>query len=302
MSEADGMERPVRPAPRLERTAHKGSAGRLLCFAGSGWMPGAAILVVRAAQRAGAGLVTLASFGRELVRTVAPASPETIYLDLSGVGESLEKGWRTLMAEREDQVRVAGPGLGRTPRTDDLVWQLVEDDFKGPTVFDADALYAVGTDLGTFARRGGPTVLTPHPGEAARLLGENRLPDDDEGRLAAALEIARSAGSICGLKGHRTVVTDGTRVYVNETGNPGMGTAGAGDVLVGILGAYLCSAVGQASEGWGVFEAVATSVHLHGLAGDLAAETLGERAVIATSLIDFLAGAERRLRAGRSQG
>jgi len=296
MSAAEEKMRPIRPAPRLEETAHKGRAGHVLCFAGSEMMPGAAILIVRAAQRGGAGLVTLATFGRELVRIVAPASPETIYLDLSGVSEeNLVKGLPAALEGRDDQVRVVGPGLGRTPRTADLVWQLIEDDFAGPTVFDADALHAVGTDTGAFARRSAPTILTPHPGEAARLLGVNRIPNDDAGRVECALEIAHSAESICVLKGHRTIVTDGTRTHVNETGNPGMGTAGSGDVLVGILGAYLCSAVGQSTEGWGIFEATATAVHLHGLAGDLAEKMLGERAVIASSMIDFLPAAQLRL-------
>lgn len=296
MSVPDEKMRPIRPAPRLEEVAHKGRAGHLLCFAGSETMPGAAILIVRAAQRGGAGLVTLATFGRELVHIVAPASPETIYLDLSGVGEeNLVKGLPAALEGRDDQARVVGPGLGRTPRTADLVWQLIEDDFAGPTVFDADALHAVGTDTGAFARRSAPTVLTPHPGEAARLLGVNRIPNDDDGRVECALEIARSAESICVLKGHQTIITDGKRTSINVSGNPGMATAGSGDVLVGILGAYLMSAAAQRSQWWGVFEAVVTAVYLHGLAGDLAAEELGERGVVASSMIRYLPAAQLQL-------
>jgi hydroxyethylthiazole kinase-like uncharacterized protein yjeF len=301
MSETPKKELTVQPAPSLRPNAHKGRAGHLLCFAGSSTMPGAPILIVRAAQRAGAGLVTLAVFEREMVAAVAVASPETIYLDLSRAKDDLAKGLAAALKHREDQVRVVGPGLGRTHRTADLVWYLIEDEFASPMVFDADALQAVGTDIAAFARRVAPTVLTPHPGEAARLLGVNRIPEEEEGRIECALEIARFSESICVLKGHRTIVTDGKRMYVNESGNPGMATAGSGDVLAGIIGAYLCSVVLQGSEAWGNFDAVCTAVHLHGLAGDLAAEEIGERAVIASSMIDYLPAAQLRQAGERSE-
>ena len=130
-------------------------------------------------------------------------------------------------------------------------------------------------------------MLTPHPGEAARLLGR-RIPAEPEGRAEAACEIARRAGAVCCLKGAATVVSDGERTYVNDTGNPGMATAGAGDVLAGILGALLAG-------GPPAFERAAFAVRVHGLAGDRAARALGARSVVASDLIDHLPGALREL-------
>ena len=285
----------VRPAPPLDALAHKGRAGHVLCFAGSETMPGAAILILRAAQRAGAGLVTLATFDGRIIYSVAAAVPEAVYLDLSRSRDVIERGLPPKLVSRSDHVRVVGPGLGQGERTADLVQHLAEDEFKGPMVLDADALNVLGSRPEALAARRGPLVITPHPGEAARLTGVKEIPEDDEGRLECAGQIARSAKAFCVLKGHRTIVTDGERSYVNPTGNPGMATAGAGDVLVGILGAYLASATLQGSETWGIFDAICASVYLHGLAGDLAAAELGQRAVIASSLVDFLSAAQREL-------
>lgn len=286
----------VRPAPPLDPLAHKGRAGHVLCLAGSETMPGAAILILRAAQRAGAGLVTLGTFDGGMIYPVASAVPEAIYLDLTRSRAVLDRGLPPSLQGRADHVRVVGPGLGQEERTGALIRRLVRDEeFSGPLVIDADGLNVLDDEPERLAPRRGPLVITPHPGEAARLLGKESIPADDARRLEVARHLARTAKAICVLKGHRTVVTDGERSWVNTTGNPGMATAGAGDVLVGILGAYLASAVVGGSEEWGVFEAVQTSVYLHGLAGDLAAQELGQRAVIASSLVEFLSPAQREL-------
>ena len=137
-------------------------------------------------------------------------------------------------------------------------------------------------------------VVTPHPGEAERLLGR-KIPGDDAGRATAAKEISRRSRAICCLKGHRTVVAEGERVYVNETGNPGMATAGAGDVLAGILGAYLAPCAHGNAPSWTPFDAAASAVHVHGLAGDLAAAEVGRRGLVASDLIRFLPSAQARL-------
>lgn len=264
--------------PPLEEDAHKGDAGRLLVLAGSAPMPGAAILCCRAAQRGGAGLVTLVadSDEHELARAVAPASPETVHAALDGAS------FEAFLSERIDRAAVAGPGLGIGATTRAHVEALVAR-FDGPIGFDADALTVVAGEPERFAGRAAPTVLTPHPGEAARLLGRG-VPPDDDGRAACARELARRAGAIVCLKGAGTVVTDGERLVVNATGNPGMATAGAGDVLLGLLGAYLC---GLGPE-YDAFDAAVAAVHVHGLAGDLAAADLGRRAVCASDLVDFL--------------
>lgn len=287
------MSQPV-PPPQLPPEAHKGTAGRVLCLAGSETMPGAALLVVRSAQRAGAGLVTLASFERSLIQSAAVAAPEAVHLDLSRSRDLIAGRLPAQLAGRDDHARVAGPGLGRGGRTDELVRRLVTDEYEGALVLDADGLGVVEGAPEVLATCRGPLVVTPHPGEAARLLGCDSIGSEPEERREAALAIARATSGICVLKGHGTVVTDGERVVVSGTGNPGMATAGAGDVLVGILGAYLALTRSLPTDGWGPFEATLAAVHVHGLAGDLAAERLGRRAVTASSITEHLCLAQQR--------
>lgn len=294
-----GSTQPL-PAPDLPLDAHKGSAGRVLVMAGSETMPGAAILVLRAAQRAGAGLVTLATFDKAIIHAAAIAAPEAVYVDLSRSKDLIAGRMPSQLQGRDDDVRVAGPGLGRGGRTDELVRRLIADDFEGPLVLDADALNIVHHTPEVLAQTAGDLVLTPHPGEAARLLGVESLPSDPEGRVECAQRIARASSSVCVLKGHGTVVTDGERTHVNSTGNPGMATAGSGDVLSGVVGAYLAASRQAAREGWGVFEAVRSAVHVHGLAGDLAARALGQRAVVASAIIDHLPRAQMEHREGKT--
>jgi len=290
------VSKDILPPPELPPDAHKGTAGRLLCFAGSEHMPGAAILTVRAAHRAGAGLVTLATLTRQLLHVVPVASPETTYLDLCDEPELLAGRLPRRVRDHAHHARVAGPGLSRSAAALQLARQLVADEFDGPLVLDADALHAFDGELELIRRRAGALVLTPHPGEAAALLGDD-VPAEPEGRIEAARHVADVAGGICVLKGLGTVVTDGERVFVNRTGNAGMATAGSGDVLSGILGAYLCrlASSAQVEGGRGRFDAFSASVaavHVHGLAGDLAARAIGRRGLIASDLIDHLPAAQ----------
>ena len=155
-----------RPPPRLPPDAHKGTAGRVLCVVGSAAMPGAAILVVRAAQRAGAGLVTLGCLDRELAAVVPPAAPEAVLLDLSQSLEPLRKD-----GERFDS-RVAGCGLGALTRTTSAVEMLLES--PAPLVLDADALNVLAGEAERLRSGSAQVVITPHPLEAARLLGLHR--------------------------------------------------------------------------------------------------------------------------------
>ncbi|MAF67282.1 MAG: NAD(P)H-hydrate dehydratase [Planctomycetes bacterium] len=285
---------PLPPPPSLPKDAHKGSAGRLLCLAGSGAYPGAAILVSRAAQRAGAGLVTLGFLDPALRAIVASAVPETVHLDLSGWGGATDGPLPEGLAGRADHARVIGPGLGAGDAARALVHALLADGFEGPLVLDADGLNALAGRLEIVAASRAQVVLTPHPGEAARLLGRGELASDDAGRRAAALEISARADAVCCLKGHRTLVAEGERVFANRTGNPGMATAGSGDVLAGILGAYLARAAAGGAVARTVFELSCAAVAVHGAAGDSVAEALGETAVVASDLIDHLPAAQRR--------
>jgi len=163
-------------------------------------------------------------------------------------------------------------------------------------VVDADGLNALAGAPERLREHAGPVVITPHPGEAARLLGR-AVPRHDEERARAARELAARSGAIVCLKGHRTVVAGERALYVNDTGNPGMATAGTGDVLAGILGAYLAASSSAPVSTWTPFDACASAVRVHGLAGDLAAKELGRRALVASDLIDFLGRAQRRVRA-----
>lgn len=269
------------PPPELPLDAHKGTAGRVLLACGSAWMPGAAILAARAAQRAGAGLVRLACRDRGLVAIVAPVAPEAVF-----VHDPLDA-----LAAGDQHAALAGPGLG----LDDVARGIVAralDRADVPLLLDADALTILAREPRLAEARRGPLVLTPHPGEASRLLARD-VPPDPAGRADAARAIARRFRAIVCLKGRGTVVTDGERAFVNDTGNPGMATAGAGDVLAGIAVAYLAQTATCASPAWTAFDAAARAVWIHGRAGDLAAAELGARALVASDLVAFLPRAQQ---------
>jgi NAD(P)H-hydrate epimerase len=263
--------------PARSADAHKGTAGLVLVVAGSRGMAGAAALVAGAALRAGAGLVRVATADAAL-DTVAGLVPccTTAPLPDDGAAISGEAAATVLtLADGQDALAM-GPGLGQT----DGVARAVRDVLAGvsvPVVLDADALNVLGDEAGAvLADSPATAVLTPHPGEAARLLGAS--PKQVQGdREAAAAELAGIA-DVAVLKGAGTVVTDGSRVYVNETGNPGMATAGAGDVLTGVLTALVAS-------GMEPFDAAVLGVWAHGKAGDLAAERLGPLGLTAWDIL-----------------
>ena len=172
-----------------------------------------------------------------------------------------------------------GPGLGRAESIRELVHWVV-DSVKVPTVLDADALNALSaqTDILSDLRR--PLIITPHPGEFARLTGRSTAEIQGD-RETHAIALARADHLIVVLKGARTVVTDGRRVYVNTTGNPGMARGGSGDVLTGVIAAL----IGQQLP---PFEAAQLGVHVHGLAGDIARDQNGEIGMIAGDIVDSL--------------
>jgi NAD(P)H-hydrate epimerase len=286
--ERDEQTRDLAP-PTLAEDAHKGDAGRVLALVGSRLMPGAALLVARAAQRAGAGLVTVGCQDRELLGLVPGAAPEAVLLDLAGSAQPT-----FVLGRRSDHAVVCGCGLGQGERARALVEALFSSNLACPLALDADALNLLSERPEQVRDHRGPVVITPHPGEAARLLGRE-VPADDEGRLRAARELAERTGAVAVLKGRRTIVAEGRHVYVNETGNAGMATAGAGDVLAGILAAYLALCGTGASGDWTPLDAACAAVRVHGLAGDVAAAHVGRRALIASDLIAWLPAAQRRL-------
>jgi NAD(P)H-hydrate epimerase len=266
-------------APR-PADSHKGTFGHVLVVAGSRAMSGAAILCASAALRGGAGLVTLA--------TPDPAHPAaaaanpcylTLPLPADDHGQLAAAADHALLAAAAKcTVLACGPGLGQGHGVSRVVVDLLARSGK-PCVLDADGLNVVGRTPEALRRRD-PLVITPHPGEFARLLGRPiaAVQADREG---LAVPFAAERRLVLVLKGHQTVVTDGQRVYRNTTGNPGMATGGTGDVLTGLIAAL----IGQHLD---PFAAAQLGVYLHGLAGDLAREAVGEVSLTATDLLAWL--------------
>jgi len=285
--------RDTRGAGRLPADAHKGTAGRCLCVVGSRLMPGAALLVARAAQRAGAGLVTVACVDEALATTVPIGAPEAVLADLWSGSVAASGAAALERAVEGAHALVIGPGLGRGERTRRLTEASLAVAPGMPRVFDADALSAFTGRPEALRAAAGPLVLTPHPGEAERLLGAP-VPRDAAGRASFARRIAERTGALVVLKGRGSVIASERDSAVNATGNEGMATAGAGDVLAGMLVAYLARAAanGDALVDEDVFACTARAVRLHGRAGDLAAARVGKRALIASDLIEALPQAQ----------
>ena len=251
--------------PRRGADAHKGSQGHVLAVAGSRGLSGAAFLAAQGALRAGAGLVTVAvpesiSSVMEMKTTesMTLALPETL---AGGLGTDAVRQVQDFSGRAS--VVLLGPGLGRQEETLESVRELVRT-LERPLVLDADALYAVAGHNELLAAAGGLAVLTPHPGEMARLTGLS-VKQIQTDRLGAARRAAAEWNSIVVLKGSRTVVAfpDG-ELYLNPTGNPGMATGGTGDVLAGMIAALI-------AQGLSSHDAAVLGVYLHGVAGDLAA-------------------------------
>ncbi len=265
--------------PPRKPDAHKGDFGVALIVGGSRGMAGAAALAGMAALRGGAGRVRLA-VPDVVLETVAGFEPSymTEPLPSDAAGRIAYAALDRIAELAETATVVAcGPGLGRSADLDRLVVRLYRE-IARPMVFDADALNALAVEPEMLDRPGGPRILTPHPGEFARLVGVKL---DGAEREQAAVELAARCGVVVVLKGHATLVTDGVRRAINATGNPGMATGGTGDVLTGLVTALAC-------QGLEPFDAARLGVHLHGLAGDLAVEDIGEVSLVAADLVEYL--------------
>jgi ADP-dependent NAD(P)H-hydrate dehydratase len=271
---------PVRPAD-----GHKGTFGTVLAVAGSRGMSGAAVLCGSAAVRGGAGLVRVAC-PEEVQDVIAAANPCYLTWGVKAGGHPYDFADRVAEAAGAADVIAAGPGLGQTVEVRGLLQYLVQRSGK-PLVLDADALNVLPPLLDRVRERGQPTVLTPHPGEFSRLTGTTTA-QVQANRMNLAVGFASQRNVVLVLKGQHTIVTDGGRVYVNGTGNPGMATGGTGDVLTGLVAAL----VGQ---GMSAFDAAVLGVWVHGRAGDLAAEAVGMTALCATDVLSHLPAALREV-------
>lgn len=265
--------------------------GRLVLIAGSRGMAGAAALSAEASLRSGAGyavLVSPSSISAELTAAIPSAvlklagNPECGHLKLNHQSLALEESSKA-------NAIALGPGLGQDPETFAFVLSMLPL-FSIPCVIDADGLNALATSPFVLSSN---FVLTPHPGEAARLLGLKSAMEVQSNRERVLSDLVDKFQATVLLKGEGTLVgSPGKEVWKNETGNPGMATAGSGDVLTGILGALLA----RGMEAW---EATRLSAHLHGLAGDFAAYELGEESLIASDILKSLPRAIQEYGANR---
>lgn len=261
---------------------HKGDYGKILVIAGSTGMAGSAALCCRAAMRAGAGLVYVGAC-KKIDSILSQKLTEEIIvpIEFAADNSALQQLLYTVDAV------VVGPGLSRDINVAQTVTGIIAESTV-PTVLDADALNILAKDINVLNTAKAPMIVTPHPGEMARILNIDTEAVQSN-RIMHTTEFAKKRNVITVLKGYRTVISDidGT-VYINPTGNAGMATAGSGDVLSGIIGTLL-------GRGIKPINAVNAAVYVHGLAGDLAAEEKGEHGLIASDIIDRIPDAAKKL-------
>ncbi|MHC4109823.1 MAG: NAD(P)H-hydrate dehydratase [Planctomycetota bacterium] len=262
--------------------AHKGDFGKVCIIAGSVGMSGAAALAGRATLLCGAGLVRVAT-PKSALAIVASIEPSftTIALPENHMGQISAKAINTILdAASENDALAFGPGIGVSGELQSVLQSLLEQK-QLRLIIDADGLNNLAKIKDWPVKLKAELILTPHPGEMKRLWSgvfREELPGD---RQEQAVQLAQQTKTVVALKGAGTVVTDGRKVYVNQTGNPGMATAGAGDVLTGAIAALM-------GQGLNNFDATVLGVYIHGLAGDIAAEKVGQVSLMATDIIETL--------------
>ena len=262
--------------PDRKKDAHKGDFGKVLLLCGSVGYTGAAALAAMGALRSGAGLVYLgvpesvyAICAVKLTEAIVfPLPDKDGMLDSEAVNKLLE------IVNKVDAILI-GPGLGKSDGTFAVVKWLLEN-FCGPIVLDADGINVLCAHKDILRGRTSPTILKPHEGEFCRISG--RTP---ENRATDAETLANELGAVIVLKGHETVITDGLTTYINPTGNPGMAVGGSGDVLAGIITAFL-------GQGLAPVEAAACGAWLHGTAGDICAKEIGQYGMLPSDMLNVL--------------
>ncbi len=272
----------IEKIPVRREDTHKGDYGKVFVIAGSRGMTGAAFLCSQGAIRSGSGLV-INGIPESLNAIMETKLTEVMTLPLKETAAcslGLKAKADILDFAGKCDVVAIGPGLGRDAETRALIKELIVD-IEQPVVLDADGINAFEGELEILRKRPGRTVITPHPGEMARLMGKDAV-EIQANRVDIARSVAEVAGVVVCLKGHRTVVASPEGMtYVNETGNSGMASGGTGDVLTGMIASFIGQGVDE-------FSAAVSGVYLHGLAGDIAAEKKGPFGLIASDLLKFM--------------
>ena len=261
--------------PDRNPESHKGDYGKVLLLCGSRGYTGAAALAALGALRTGSGLVYLgvpeSIYQIEAIKLLEPI-----------VFPMMDKNCMFAPEEHEIQSNLVdkdavliGPGIGRSEGTFQAVKSVLKQ-FHGPVVLDADGINVVRQHKDILRERTSPTIFTPHEGEFLRLYGKPIT-----NRIECAKELANELGAVILLKGHRTVITDGAKCYINQTGNPGMAVGGSGDILAGMIVSLL-------GQGIAPIEAAACAAYLHGAAGDICAEQIGQYGMLPSDMLNVL--------------
>lgn len=281
-----------------KKDTNKSDYGHILIIAGSKNMTGAGLLSVKSALSSGAGLVTL-SIPQNLYNAVIPRlalESLTLCLPSTKEGTFSESGSKEILkyiSERKITAVAIGPGLSKNSQTFFLVRKLLISKINLPVVLDADGLNAVHGNLGIFSQTKIPLVITPHQGEFSRLTGLS-IKEITKNRVKIVKDFAKKYNLIVVLKGHRTVVTDGKVIYINNTGNPGMAVGGSGDVLTGIIASFLGQMNKRQNKNSIEIEYVISAVRIHGIAGDIAAKEKTQISMLATDIIEKIPQAIRK--------
>ncbi|MCX5783937.1 MAG: NAD(P)H-hydrate dehydratase [Elusimicrobia bacterium] len=287
--------------PPRPRNANKGDFGKVLIVAGSAGMSGAAVLCAKAALKCGAGLVTIASpisaqkiIAKNIIEATTIPLPEKNGFISAKTAGVIKKHH----AKRGFDVMLIGPGLGFNKDTTRAVLKIFSE-LKIPSVIDADALNAFAKEksLGLIKKLKIPVILTPHPGEMARLLKIKAVGKSAAKRFSAAKLLSKKIGGVAVLKGFNTVSTDGKKSFINSTGGPMLAKGGTGDVLAGMIAGFWAQwGKAQGFSNRTALTSAILAVYLHGLCGELAAKKLTGRCIMAGELINFLPKAIKRIK------
>jgi NAD(P)H-hydrate epimerase len=278
----------ARLVPPRKVDAHKHSVGHVAVLGGSDGKIGAPLMVARAALRAGAGLATIATWAE-----CAPALQSRVLEEMTASLSRTDIEGSVTAALKGKRALVVGPGFGLDADARRAI-EIVLRQWKGPVLFDADALTAFAGDASPFASSTVPAILTPHAGELARLLGFTSQAVEAD-RYGAARALARSARAVVVLKGASTLIADASgRVVVNASGNATLATAGSGDTLAGIIGALACAL--------DPFDAACAGVYVHGLAADAWKDRHGDRGLLASEIADLVPDMFRALTGEHTRG